>query len=144
MAALQDYYGPDWPLGFIQVVTPGTIVNLMSLVDPNNVNDPNVSNRTPAAGVREYTANAHQIIFQGYQPNSLVYGGGMITNAGNVYIVREGGTRNDASHIIGVIPPGGSFSLPIGALVSNGLSPYRYYLDADVAGDGAIVTLIIQ
>jgi hypothetical protein len=31
-SVLLDRHGPDWPLGFIKVVTPGTPVGLMSLV----------------------------------------------------------------------------------------------------------------
>ena len=64
-----DPQGPDWPLGFIKVVTPGTPVGIMSVVDPPPaLNDPSVATPTSfAAGPSaEYTARAQHIVFQGF------------------------------------------------------------------------------
>jgi hypothetical protein len=36
----KNRFGPFWPLGSIVVVTPGTPVNMMSLVDPSLINAP--------------------------------------------------------------------------------------------------------
>ena len=142
----KDYQGPDWPLGFIDVVTPGTPVSIMSLVDPNNYAAPN----TPTSGTSvntntpEYTVRAQQIMFMGYKPNTH----GLQTNAGLVYIMRKGvqgaGNRDDYGSLVKVLAPGETFFLSSAALNKDVYSPYRYYLDADNGGDGALVTLIMQ
>lgn len=142
----RDFAGPDWPLGFISVGTPGTPVNIMSLVDSTNVNAPQTP--TPGtSGADEYTSRANQIVFQGYKPTTH----GMIPNVGNVYIVRYAakngsgaGNRDDTGCIIGIVPAGGSFTLGAAAQNRNTYNGYRYYLDADNAEDGALVTMFIQ
>src|SRR5713226_6520370 len=93
---LKDRHGPDWPLGFIQVVTPGTPVNIMSVVDPSNLNDP--ATPTPStAGADEFTVRAQQIAFLAFKPGASH---GTQNNTGNIYIVRKGsgggsGNRDD-------------------------------------------------
>jgi len=139
-----DKQGPDWPLGFIKVVTPGTVVGIMSLVDPNSVNAP--QKPTPGtAGADEYTVQAQQIIFQGFTGAS---GTGVVNNTGNVYIMRAkvqgNGDRTDYGAMVKVLSPGETFFLASAPLNRNVFNPYRYFLDADNANDGAIVTLIIQ
>jgi hypothetical protein len=58
----KDKQGPVWPLGNIIVAAAGTPVNIMSLVDASNVNQPETP--TPGtAGADEYTSRAQQIIF---------------------------------------------------------------------------------
>jgi len=139
----KDLQGPDWPLGFISVATPGTPVGIMSLVDPNNYNSPSTPSSVNSA---EYTVRAHQIQFQGYKPGASH---GMIYNQGFVYVVRKGvasgtGNRDDSGSIVAMIAPGQTYFLDAAPINDNTWSPYRYYIDADNATDGALVTLIIQ
>lgn len=139
----QDPNGPDWPVGNIIVVTPGTPVGLMSLVDPASVNDPA---RATSATSAEYTRRAYQIQFQGVRANGS---GGMAYNNGFVYILRRPvgvgtGDRNDPGSIVKVLAPGETYFLDAAPTNRNVWSPYRYFLDADNAGDAAQVTLIIQ
>ena len=68
----------------------------------------------------------------------------MTVNAGNVYIVRKSGNRDDTGTIIKVLSPGETFYLASAPLNRNVFSGYRYYIDADTAGDGALVTGIVQ
>lgn len=147
-----DIYGPDWPLGFIKVVTPGTPVNIMSLVDASSVNAPNTLDPSvPAvAGQYEYSPSVYQIQFQALKPGASH---GTQVNAGNVYIVRQGvgsgsGNRDDSGAIIATLTPGTTTATTIYNFVTapsnkNTFSPYRYYIDADNANDGAYVTLFI-
>ena len=147
-----DQQGPDWPLGLILVPTPGTPVGIMSLVDPSSVNAPNTSlqptqNPIVTGGQQEYTALAQQIMFQGFKAGGSH---GYQPNAGNVYIVRYpsrtvgSGNRDDQGVIVGVILPAQTIFISSAPRNRNTFSPYRYYLDADSASDGAIVTLFIQ
>ena len=150
---MKDFQGPDWPLGLIVVTSPGTPVSIMSLVDPSNVNAPETGfgNQTapqtiPTAGQQEYSVLAQQIMFQGFK--STAGTAPMVNNSGNVYIVRKGtagaGNRTDFGAMVFVLTPGQTIFLASGARNRNTWSHYRYFLDADSANDGAIVTLIIQ
>lgn len=138
----KDFQGPDWPLGCILVVTPGTPVNIMSLVDATNRNAPQTPT-TVGGSVGEYTQRCNQITFQAYIPDT----NGMKANTGNIYICRTGvqgaGNRDDYGSIIEVLTPGQTFSVGSSAQVKDVFSPYRYFIDADNAGDGALVTLFI-
>lgn len=141
---LQDRQGPDWPLGFISVATPGTPVGIMSLVDQNNKNDP--STATSAGGTAEYTQRCQQIMFQGFKPGASH---GMQNNSGLVYIIRRNaggagsGNRDDPGVMVFVLSPGQTIFLASAPAVVDVFSPYRYSVDADNAGDGALVTLLI-
>lgn len=145
LSVQKDHQGPDWPLGFIAVPTPGTPVSIMSLVDPSNLNDP--ATATPGTvGAAEYTPRAYQIQFQGVQPNAGV---GMQYNTGFIYVMRKpvgagSGNRTDPGSMVAVIAPGNTYFLDAAPTNRNTWSPYRYYIDADNANDGALVTLIIQ
>lgn len=135
--------GPFWPLGLIKVPSPGTPVGIMSLVDPSSVNAPESAT---SATSNEYTPRANQVVFQGMKPGASH---GLVPNTGYVYILMKGvgagsGNYDDQGVLIGVIPPGGSFSLASAPLNRNTISPYEIYLDADVASEGATVLLIIQ
>jgi hypothetical protein len=148
-SVMRDKQGPDWPLGLITVPTPGTPVGIMSLVDSALSNDP--STATPAAGTStqpsaEYSERCQQIIFVGVKPGAAH---GTQNNTGNVYITRKGagagsGNRDDQGAIVYVLTPGANLFLGSAASNRNVFSPYRYSIDADNAGDGALVTLIIQ
>ena|ERR1700678_709101 len=141
----KDYQGPDWPLGTIVVATPGTPVNIMSLVDPSNFAAPQTSatyaasNQTP-----EYTVRAQQMIFAGFKATTH----GLVPNTGNIYIVRKGvqgaGNRDDYGSMVYVLQPGLILFLGSAALNRNVFNPYRYSIDADNASDAALVTLLIQ
>lgn len=142
-SVMQDWNGPDWPLGVIVVATPGTPVGIMSLVDPNSVNDP--SKPVPGtADANEYTQRAYGLIIQGYKKNT----DGLIKNTGQIYIVRKGnagaGNRDDYGAIVATVAPGETFTLDAAPLNRNVFSPYRYSIDADNANDAALVTLLIQ
>jgi|ERR1700733_570454 len=155
-SVLQDRQGPDWPLGLIACATPGTPVGIMSLVDPSSYNAPETASSSSASGQAqgaEYTVTAYQIIFQ---PCRAGASHGLATPTGNVYICRKGaagsGNRDDPGVIIAALSllPGSTaalapaFTLTSAARNRDSFSPYRYYIDADNAGDGCIVTLIIQ
>lgn len=143
---LKDLNGPDWPLGLILVATPGTPVQITSLVDATGVNDP-ATNTPGTAGANEYTVRANQIIFQGFKAGASH---GLANNTGNVYVVRfaakgaGSGNRDDPGVIVACITTGTTFRLEASAQNRDVFSPYRYYIDADNASDGALVTLIIQ
>jgi hypothetical protein len=150
---MKDRQGPDWPLGVIAVGTPGTPVNIMSLVDPTNLNAPqgavpaaSANNTGAPTGGNEYTERAQQIIFQAYKSNS---GTGLTSNTGNIYIVRSGagggsGNRTDFGAIVACLSPGQTLILVGAPMNKDVFSPYRYRIDADNAGDSCLVTLIIQ
>lgn len=152
MTVLRDRQGPDWPLGLIAVATPGTPVSIMSLVDSANSDDPATAT-PPNPGVpsppphttdpsNEYTVTCQQIIFQGYKAGS---GTVAAMNSGLVYIIRKGSAgASDSGTIVKILQPGETWVLASSALNSNVFSPYRYVLDADVAADGALVTLLVQ
>lgn len=147
-----DYDGPDWPLGFIAVVTPGVPVNIMSVVDSAGVNNPNAPQPplpvggiiTLPAKVYSYTVRCQQIIFQALKPGAAH---GTQGNTGNVYITRKGvqgaGNRDDTGSIVATLATGGTFTLASAPVNNNVFSPYRYSVDADNANDGVFVTLVI-
>ena len=135
--------GPDWPLGLIVVTVPGTPVGFMSLVDPNAYNAPETAT-VPQSD--EYGGGlCQQIIVQGFNSNA---GTGLQPNTGNVYIMRKGaqglGNRTDFGAMVYVVLPGQSIVVSSAAPNLNSFSPYRYYLDADNANDGALITLLVQ
>jgi hypothetical protein len=147
----KDIHGPDWPLGNITVATPGTYVSIMANVDSGlSIWAPQVF--VPGAApytyesLPEYTVRAQQITFQAYK-----VGGGppkMAVNSGLIYIVRlalsgAGGT-SDLGTVLEILSPGQTFTLGSAALNRNVYNPYRYFIDADTAGDSCQVTLIIQ
>lgn len=136
-------YGPIWPLGFIAVPTPGTPVNLMSLVDPAFINSPEIPTSQLS---QEYSVRAHEIVFSAYKPGPST---GLILNTGNVYILMPpappgSGNNVDYGSMLPPLAPGQTLFLSAAALNFNVWSPYEYFVDADNAGDGVLVTLIIQ
>jgi hypothetical protein len=150
LSVRKDFQGPIWPLGLIVVATPGTPVNIMSLVDPGLLNDPN-NPATPVTIRPEYAVRAQQIMFQGVKA-----AGGTTSNSGNVYIMRRGGTllsppggvsannRTDYGTMVLALGAGLTFFLASAPLNRNVFSPYDYAIDADNAGDSCLVSLIIQ
>ena len=142
LSVLQRRNGPEWPLGAIVVSTAGTPVGIMSLVDANNTNAPETpSNRLTS----EYTTTCRSIWFQGYHPGAN--NNGMVLNSGNVYVtVNDGngnpGNRTNSGTMVMVVPPGSSAPLPDSLGSAVRFSPYKYSIDVDTNGDGALVTLI--
>jgi len=143
----QDRHGPIWVLGQIFVTSPGTPVDIMSLVDSTLRDAPEnaVGGATVSGGGAvgaEYTNRAQQIIFQAFKNNPAV------NNTGNIYIIKKGGTgtlnRSDTGAIVVVIAPGNTFVLSSAPLDRNVFSPYEFFIDADNANDACQVTLIIQ
>lgn len=149
---IQDPQGVEWPLGFVAVATPGTPVNIMVNVDANNVNAPGSSTGIPGtpAIAAEYTPRCHKVFIQGFKPGNN--NNGMIGNTGNVYVMRSlgpgnqngggPGNRSDSGAMVFVVPPQGFATLPADEMDAATISPYRYSLDADVAGEGALVVLV--
>jgi len=138
-----DFFGVDWPLGFVPVANNGTPVNIMSRVDANN-------NWAPQSANSEYTVACHKVLLQGFKPGTN--NNGMIPNSGFVYILRSlgpgnnnsGGPQNrtDSGAIVQVLSPGGQVILPSDEYQGPNITPYRYTLDCDTDGDGALVTLL--
>ena len=153
LSVMQDFFGVDWPLGFVSVANNGTPVGIMKNVDPNNNWAPGTDAGGPSgnnANKAEYTPTTHKIFFQGYHPGTN--NNGMVVNSGYVYILRKTGptgnnaggpmNREDSGAIVQILPPGGQAILPADEYDGPTISPYRYMLDVDVDGEGALVTLI--
>lgn len=137
-----DRYGPDWPLGLVLVPAPGTPVRFTSLVDPTAKNAPEAAT-TATSDIQ--TPSFQQIMLQGFRKAGPP---GLQANQGYVYVVRAGkqgaGNAGDYGAIVAVIQPGETFFLASSASRNNVYNPYRYYIDADVANDGLLITGIVQ
>jgi len=140
--------GPDWPLGFVDVATPGTPVRLTVNVDPSNVNAPETGQSNQYGAVvtgDEYTPRFQQLMVQAMKPAGGV-SHGMVPTTGNVYLLRYAsagagsGNRDDPGVMVKILLPGETFFLASAPLVKDVWSPYRYALDVDNANDGALVT----
>jgi hypothetical protein len=152
-SVFQDPQGIDWPLGFVAVAASGTPVSIMVNVDPNNNNAPGTA---PTGGpgakptIAEYTPRCHKVTFQGIHP--AANNNGMVTNAGNVYILRSLGpgnqnsggpaNRTDPGAMVYILYPGAGVTIPAEEYQGATISPYRYTLDVDISGEGALVTLL--
>ena len=149
-----DKQGPLWVLGNIVVVTPGTPVNIMSLVDASALNDP-INSNVGVAGADEVAWRCTQILIQACKAGASH---GTINNVGNIYVIKRGkgagsGNRDDMGVIIATLgpvvgaatvqPPIPLFSLPPLPLDRTWINPYDILIDADNANDGAQVTLVI-
>lgn len=130
----QNRYGPVWPLGFIAVAAPGTPVCINKLVSPSGEHTSSDPNTTQAD-------RAQQLIFQAVKPGVAH---GTQPNAGNIYLVMKGGSRDDTGLILITITPGQTFFLSSAPLNVNVLGLEWFYVDSDNAGDGAFVTAVIQ
>ena len=139
----QSRQGPLWPLGSIVVTSPGTPVNMMSVVDPTLKNAPSAI--VPGTvGANEFTVRCQQIVIQGMKSNG---GNGLTNNTGNIYVILKGnGTNNrtDTGCIVLTIPAGTTGVIASAPMVMNVFGPYLLWIDADNANDAAQITLIIQ
>ena len=142
----QDRQGPVWPLGNIAVVTPGTPVNIMSLVDPTSVNAPETPAGPGPSSSNEYTMRAQQILFQAYKAGAAPPK--LTLDTGNIYIIKKplagAGGVGDVGTVVATLQPGGTFVLGSAALNRNVFNLYAFFIDADTAADGCQVTAIIQ
>lgn len=109
------------PLGVIQVVTPGTPVWVMSLFP--------VGERGPKA------YNIHAFFFQP-----------LPTNTGFVYVGDEQMDKDTLVKVYAWLPAPTTNSAPAfsGAhtIAPNGLTLNQFWIDADVAGEGVLVTIM--
>jgi hypothetical protein len=116
----------------------------MSLVDPYLYNAPET---LPSSNAYEYTIAAQQIVFQAGKPGASH---GTQANTGNVYLVmyaaRGAGTgnRDDMGTLIWTFSGSSNLFLASAPLSRNKYSPYNLYIDADTAGDGVFVSLLID
>lgn len=135
-------YGPTWPLGMITVASPSTPVRVTSLVDSGNNNAPETTSSTSS---QEYSPNVQQLIFYAVKPGAAH---GTQSNVGNIYILEHGvggaGDRDDYGVMVATLGPGQSFVLGGAAANRNTFSPYAYWVDADNAGDSALVVAVPQ
>ena len=133
-----------WPPGYVNVPASGTPVNLMVNVDPANNNSPNTATsiKNPGLGT---APTCHKIFLQGYHPGAG--NNGMVVNSGNVYLMAAGvqgpGNRSDSGAMLMVIPPGSGASWPGSEVEMDSVSPYLFWIDSDVSGEGALCTLQI-
>ena len=132
--------GVVWPLGFVKVTTPGTPVCIMANVDANNVNAPGVATSNLSA---EYSPAARGLGIQAFLPNNN--NSGMQPTTGNIYLMvpAAGGNGNltDFGSMVKIITSGSDFFFPPEGCGVDLFNPYGLFLDADVAGEGALVTL---
>ena len=133
--------GPVWPVGLATVAASGTPVNVMKAVDSTLGNAPESSAPTITG---EYPVRCQQIIFQALKSVAPV-----VQNVGPAYVLippAAGGTGNktDSGALVKVLAPGETFILGAAALSHNVFNPYQYLIDADNAGDGVLVTLLIM
>jgi hypothetical protein len=141
----QDRQGPVWPLGNIAVVTPGTYVSIMSLVDSTSLAAPETPT-TYGGQVPEYTNRAWSIIFMPYHAGAAPPK--LAANSGNVYIVKkplagDGGVGDVGTVIACLRPTDPPFVLTAAAMDRNIYNLYEYFIDADTATDGCQVTALI-
>ena len=54
------------------------------------------------------------------------------------------GGIGDTGIVVQTLTPGQTFVLASAPLNRDVFSPYRYFIDADTANDGAMVTLLVQ
>src|SRR5579864_7636326 len=139
-----DKQGPVWPLGLIIVPTPGTPVRITNLVDSAAVNAPEA---VTSATSDEYTSRAYAIIFQGFKTGAAPPK--LAANTGIVYVVKKAlagaGGVGDVGTIIAAIRTGDPpFVLTSAPMNRNTFNLYEFYIDADTANDGCLVTAIIQ
>lgn len=139
--------GPVWPLGSIKVLTPGTPVNIMSLVDPTSLNAPETAtpSATGPAGSDEYTRRAYAIIFSGLKSGGATR---LSANSGTVYVILKplaaaGGSSDVGVIVIALRSTDAPFLLTAPALDHNIFNLYEFYIDADQANDCCQVTALI-
>ncbi len=109
------------PFGNVQVVTPGTPVQLA-------INLPNLSPAVTALVTDQVPCNKISII-----TSTITHAG--VGNTGKVYIGMSNMVRATLAGVIAVLVPGSSF--PITNNVGQNTYPFeKYYVDADNAGDG--------
>jgi hypothetical protein len=118
----------------------------MTNVVPSNSNSPETATSVSSPGLAT-SPTCHKIFIQPYKP--AANNNGMVSNTGNIYLMAVGvgsgpGNRSDSGAMVFVIPPGsGSTTYPAQEAEGDVVSPYKFFLDADVSGEGGLVTLQI-
>ena len=141
---------------------PSTIIRLFacsfshrpkSAVPGNRVIITNCANLTPAfsanntgaaVATNEFTMRCQQIVIQGVKSNA---GTGVVNNTGNVYVMLKGnGTSNrtDFGAMVLIVAPGATAVIASAPFDVNVFNPHKFFLDADTAGDSALITMIVQ
>ena len=143
--------GPT-PLGLIAVVTPGIPVRMINLIDVAKNNAPETF--TPAASPvntgaavpsNEYTVTFQQIMVQGFKAGTH----GLVNNVGNIYVLLSGdgvgsANRDDYGAMVLCVAPGQTAFIASAPLNCNVFCPYKFFIDADNAGDSALCMGISQ
>jgi hypothetical protein len=138
--------GAVWPLGAIVVPTPGTPVCIMSLVDANNNNSPEVYNGPGGTPSMAYVPACHQLLLQGVHPGAN--NNGMVMNTGPAYLMVKpatggSGNRTDSGAMMFVLWPGSPGEVVAIALDRDSINPYQFFIDVDNANDGVLASLVI-
>jgi hypothetical protein len=132
------------PLGFVKVTTPGTPVCIMNNLDPANNSSPKTATGPylgPYGADVPYSPAMRGFGFQGFKQNA---DNTVSPNTGNVYILVApagvgSGNNQDTGAMVKVLPSGYDYFYPPEGANIDRTSPYFLFLDADTAGDGAIV-----
>ncbi len=125
MATFTNPYGPYWPLGQIAVAVPGTPEPLTQ-----NLDDKGKS--YTQTGSSEYAAQFNQIWLQAGSENT-----------GNVYVVAQGGTKNDTNSIIFSLAPGQYVFIGNSSLNRNTFGLGDFLIDADTADNYVQATGVV-
>jgi len=143
LSVCQARSGPCWPLGCVIVLTPGTPVNIMFNVDPNNNNAPGTAFGPGTNQSAGYTPTCHKIFIQGVHPGAN--NNGMVPNSGNIYLMvgaaGGSGNRSDSGAMAMVVFPASGGTWPGSEIELDTVSPYIFSVDADSANDGALIVL---
>lgn len=142
LSVRQDRSGPLWPLGLITVTTSGTPVGVMSLVDSASYNAPETPTSAHAA---EYASvEVTDVIVTPVHSVAPI-----VANTGAIYVLLSGGTgtgnKTDPGTTVLIINTGSGpvHLIDVISRLQAKINPYNIYIDADTAGDGALVTLVI-
>ena len=123
--------GGLWPLGFIQVVTSGTPVQITT----------NVGQQSQGKQyTRQFTGQVRGLIIS--TPSLSAGGKNGTGNTKNVYLCMNNSTKTGVKGVLLCIPPGANVAAPQSLLNSVQMNPDQFYLDADVSGEGAYITAI--
>lgn len=121
MSFRPDVYGPTTPMGDITVAVAGTSIPLDDNWSPKYNADP-----VTAAAPEQYCYAAKDIMIS-FNPN----------NAGNMYLVKRGGSYLVANDILAVFPKqAGVPQLPVNlsTYFKGKLAPFKFAIDADQNG----------
>jgi len=128
MSFVPNTNGPSCPMGRITVAAAGTSVLFNDNWDPKWDSSP-----VTAAKPAQYAIACSDIIIN---PVPL--------NAGGLYVVTRGGSKDDPNTIVMYIPKGSSPVHLSQSLGSDRFAPEAYALDAEQNGDAADISGVIS